>query len=141
MDERDTPNLQASYDRVAKEYVERIFNELDDKPLDRSLLDRFAERVKDKGPACDLGCGPGHVARYLKNNDIEVFGIDLSDGMVQQARTMNPDIDFHQGDMMALELADQTLSGIAAFYSIIHIPRHAVVDALIEMKRVLQVGG
>src|SRR6185295_6563231 len=105
MDDRDTPNLRSSYDRVAKEYVERIFNELDDKPLDRSLLDRFAERVKDKGPACDLGCGPGHVARYLKDNDIEIFGVDLSDGMVQQARTMNPNIEFRQGDMMALDLA------------------------------------
>jgi hypothetical protein len=53
------------YDRVAEEYVKRIFEELAHKPLDRALLDRFAEQMRGLGPACDVGCGPGQVARYL----------------------------------------------------------------------------
>ena len=57
--------VQTSYDRVAEEYVARLFGELEHQPLDRQLLDRFAARVQVIGTACDLGCGPGHVARYL----------------------------------------------------------------------------
>src|SRR5947209_6208129 len=57
--------VQSSYDRIAGEYVERIYEELQHKPLDRMLLDRFAARVRKTGTACDIGCGPGHVARYL----------------------------------------------------------------------------
>jgi len=33
------------------------------------------------------------------------------------------------------------LGGIAAFYSLIHIPRESVVEALTEFRRVLKIGG
>jgi SAM-dependent methyltransferase len=38
-------------------------------------------------------------------------------------------------------VADEAYGGVAAFYSIIHIPRPAVVEALRELKRVLRPGG
>ena len=61
--DQNIKELQSSYDQVAEEYVERIFHELEHKPLDRELLDRFAANVRDLGPVCDMGCGPGHIAR------------------------------------------------------------------------------
>src|ERR1044072_2536575 len=141
MDQQKTIDLQKSYDRLAEQYVERIFNELEHKPLDRALLDRFAKSVKEKGPACDLGCGPGHVARYLHSRGVNVFGVDLSPRMVEQAQRLNPGIEFKQGNMLSLELDDASLAGIAAFYSIIHIPRNEVTQAFGEFKRVLQPEG
>ena len=101
MNAYSSENCQASYDRVAEEYVCRIFDELQYKPLDRQLLDRFAASVRNVGPVCDMGCGPGHVARYLHERGVEVVGIDLSEVMVEQARRLNPGIDFRQGDMLA----------------------------------------
>lgn len=77
---------RASYDRLAAEYTSRLVNELDHKPLDRELLDRFADLVKGKGRSCDMGCGPGQVAAYLHARGADVLGIDLSPGMIQQAR-------------------------------------------------------
>jgi hypothetical protein len=65
MEPQKLADVQHSYDRVAEEYVQRIFDELQHKPLDRQLLEQFAARVHGLGPVCDLGCGPGHVARYL----------------------------------------------------------------------------
>jgi hypothetical protein len=53
----------ATYDTVAEEYARRIGRELEDKPFDRALLDRFAARMAGQGDVWDLGCGPGHVAR------------------------------------------------------------------------------
>jgi len=141
MDQEETTRLQASYDRVAQQYVQRIFNELEHKPLDRALLDRLAASVRGFGPICDLGCGPGHVARYLHGQGAEVFGIDLSPSMVQQALRLNPGIDFRQGNMLALEDESESWGGIAAFYSIIHIPHQDLLDALLELKRVLRPGG
>jgi len=139
MDQQRIIDLQTSYDRVAKEYVERIFNELEGKPLDRQLLDRFAESVE--GRVCDLGCGPGQVARYLQGRGVEVCGIDLSPGMVEQARQLNPGIEFKPGNLLSLEVADEAWGGVAAFYSIIHLPRAEVALALREVRRVLRPGG
>jgi len=134
-------NTQASYDRVADEYVRRIADELEHKPLDRQLLDRFAATVRDVGLACDMGCGPGHVARYLQAHNVQVCGVDLSAELVERARRLNPGIEFQQGDMMALDIPDEAWVGIVAFYSLIHIPRADMVQALRELRRVLRPGG
>lgn len=136
-----THDPQNSYDSVADEYASKFLQELDYKPFDREQLDRLAQRTAGKGRVLDLGCGPGQIAHYLKTQGADAFGIDLSPGMVEQAQKANPDIPFQQGDMKALDLPDNTLAGIAAFYSIIHIPREEVTDVLKELRRVLQPDG
>jgi SAM-dependent methyltransferase len=141
MDDEITKNTQISYDRLADEYVRRIYDELQHKPLDLQLLDEFAARVKGNGSVCDLGCGPGHVARYLREHGVQVCGLDLSAELVERARQLNPDIKFEQGNMVALNAADATWVGIVAFYSIIHIARTDHVPVLSEMRRVLRSGG
>jgi SAM-dependent methyltransferase len=133
--------LRASYDSVADEYAAHIYDELRHKPLDRELLDRLATRVGGLGPICDLGCGPGQVARYLRDQGAAAFGVDLSEGMLAQARRLNPDLEFRQGDMLALSDPAESWGGAAAFYSLIHIPRERVPHALAELRRVLRPGG
>jgi len=83
-------DTRASYDRVADEYVRRIFDELKHKPIDRRLLDRFAASVSEAGPACDMGCGPGHVARYLHARGVQICGVDLSTEMVEPGQVSLP---------------------------------------------------
>jgi SAM-dependent methyltransferase len=141
MTDQQFDDVEGSYDRVAAEYSARIFGELEHKPLDRQLLDRFAERVQGLGPVCDLGCGPGHVARYLHERGVQVTGLDLSAVMVEQARRRNPGMEFRQGNMLSLDIEDGAWGGIAAFYSIIHVPRREIAVALAEMRRVLRPGG
>src|SRR6267142_2731355 len=141
MDAHKRNDYRTSYDQVADEYVQRIFDELQHKPLDRQLLDRFVTSVREVGPACDMGCGPGHIARYLHEHGVQVCGVDLSPVMVERAQQLNPGVQFRHGDMMALNTPDEALAGIAAFYSIIHIPRGDMVRALVELWRVLRPGG
>src|SRR5205823_439032 len=59
------PDLARTYDRVARAYAEQYFTELERKPFDRQMLDRFAAGVRGRGRVMDLGCGPGHIGRYL----------------------------------------------------------------------------
>ena len=140
MDEQRA-ETQASYDRIAGEYARQIYGELAGKPFDRAILDRFAERLRERGVVCDMGCGPGQIGRYLADRALSVVGVDLSPGMVARAAALNPDISFRVGDMAVLDEPDGSWAGIAAFYSIIHIPPGEVVAALTEMRRVLQPGG
>jgi SAM-dependent methyltransferase len=141
MIEQRTSEVQTSYDCVADEYARHIYDELRHKPLDRQLLDKFADNVRGTGLACDLGCGPGQVARYLDERGVAVRGVDLSPGMIERARQLNPGIEFHQGDMKALEVRDEAWSGIAAFYAIVNLPPSDVAQASREMWRVLRPGG
>lgn len=132
---------QSSYDRVAAEYAARIAGELEGKPFDRELLDRFAALVGGGGPVADVGCGPGHVARYLSDRGVDVLGIDLSEGMVAEARRLHSEIEFRQGDMRALDVPDGAWAGIVAFYSIIHVARGDAVAVLREFRRAVRPGG
>ncbi len=141
MTDKAIESIRESYDRLSGKYARRIFDELRNKPLDRELLNRFAAVTAGRGQVCDMGCGPGQIARYLRDAGSNVFGLDLSAGMLEQARRLNPDISFRQGNMMALDLADDSLAGIAAFYAIVHFAKDSLVGVFQEMARVLQPGG
>jgi SAM-dependent methyltransferase len=135
-----TGSIRESYDALAGEYSRRIFEELEHKPLDQQLLTRFASRMID-GSVCDLGCGPGHVTRFLQTLGVKAFGLDLSAGMLEQARHLNPSLTFVEGNMLSLNLADHSLAGIVSFYSICNLPREVLSVAFREMVRVLRPGG
>ncbi len=134
-------SVRASYDRVAEEYAARIAGELAQKPLDRALLGCFVEQVGELGIIADIGCGPGHVAAYLHGLGAQVIGIDLSPEMVAIAQSRLPAIPFEQGSMLSLAAPDASWGGIAAMYSIIHLPPQARPRALREFYRVLRPGG
>jgi SAM-dependent methyltransferase len=134
-------DVRESYDSAAEAYAEHLASELAQKPLDRHLLNRFAEDTRGRGLVADLGCGPGHVAQYLHDQGVRVVGIDLSPQMVRCAARLHPRLEFRVGDMRALSLPDASLVGLVAFYSIVHF-ESAELDAVMrELRRVLTLGG
>jgi hypothetical protein len=56
--------VQAAYDAVARAYHDQLGDELAGKPLDRAVLQAFTE-LAGEGAIADVGCGPGHVTRFL----------------------------------------------------------------------------
>ncbi|HEX6799520.1 MAG TPA: methyltransferase domain-containing protein [Ktedonobacterales bacterium] len=140
----DTRAVRDGYDRVAAKYAATFYDELSRKPFDRALLDAFAEEIQAAGlpgAVWDLGCGPGHVGRYLADRGLDVCGLDLSDAMLAIARRLNPAMRFVQGTMLAPPVENGTLAGIVSFYAIHHLPRGQAADALREFHRALRPSG
>jgi SAM-dependent methyltransferase len=134
---------QAAFDTMAADYAERFRTELAGKPLDRALLAAFAELVRATGdrPVADIGCGPGHVTAHLHALGLTVFGVDLSPQMIAVARQAYPDLRFEEGTMTALDLPDDALGGVLAWYSTMHLPPDLLPHAFAELHRVLSPGG
>ena len=133
--------VRDSYDSAASAYADHLFTELEQKPLDRHLLNRFAEAARGNGRVADLGCGPGQIAKYLREQGVSVVGVDLSAEMIKVAGKLSPGIDFRVGDMRRLDFEDASLAGVVAFYSIVHF-EPAELDAVFrEMRRVLRQDG
>ena len=132
-----------SYDAMAHDYAERFPDGLGDRPLDRGLLHTFAELVRPLGPApvADMGSGPGHVTRRLHELGVPAFGLDVSPRMVALAREAHPGVRFHVGSMTSPDLPDESLAGVIALYSLIHIPTDRLPATLAEFHRVLLPGG
>ncbi|HWW10073.1 MAG TPA: methyltransferase domain-containing protein [Candidatus Acidoferrales bacterium] len=134
-------DLKTSYDRIAASYAEHFAGELDHKPLDRALLHLLAEEAPHGSIVADVGCGPGHVARFLHDRGVQTVGIDISPGMVETARRLNPEMTFREGSLLDLGVEDATWGGIVAFYSIIHLPAGSLPDAMQECARALRANG
>jgi SAM-dependent methyltransferase len=129
---------------MAQQYAELFRTALDDAPLDRALLGAFAEMVRRDHPdpqLLEVGSGPGTTAAYLHRLGMPVRGIDLSPAMVELARREHPEIGFEVGEMGALDVADASLAGVVAWYSVIHVPVSGRRDVIGEFHRVLRPGG
>lgn len=61
--------------------------------------------------------------------------------MVEQAHRLSPEIEFRQGNMLALDIPDASLAGITAMYAIVNIPSESLPKVFQEMLRVLKPAG
>nr|WP_238452695.1 class I SAM-dependent methyltransferase [Micromonospora sp. ATA51] len=136
-------DTRTSYDTVAVSYAAQVREALGGEPYLRGSLATFADMIHDAGggPVADVGCGPGHVTAHLRELGIDAFGIDLSPSMVAVARRDHPGMRFEVGSMTDLDLADASLAGLLAWWSLIHVPDDAVRRVLAHFRRVLRPGG
>jgi trans-aconitate methyltransferase len=125
---------------VARAYTEKYLHELSSKPFDRERLDRFASLVRKGGAVLDLGCGPGHIGRYLFDRGIAVTGLDVSEGMLAEARRCHPAMSFIEGNLLELSLVEQAWAGAVAAYSLIHVPHSRLTSVLTSLGRALEPG-
>jgi len=116
----DDDRVASDYDLIAESYARELSGELTGKPLDRALLRYVVHQADGRGPVGDLGCGPGHLTRYLADLGADVVGLDLSREMVRLASAAHPDLRFVVGNLRCLPLPDASLGAAIAFYSLIH---------------------
>lgn len=133
-------STRASYDTAAVAYADMTRDLLAQMPFDRAMLNLFAEHV-GAGRVADLGCGTGRIAGYLHEQGVDVFGVDLSAGMVEVARRDYPQLRFEVGSLLDLDLPDDGLDGALAWYSLVHTPMDLLPTAFAEFHRVLKPGG
>ena len=135
--------VRTSYDAIATAYADALVDELlDGQPFETWLLDRVAGHV-DGGPVVEVGCGPGHVTAYLAEAGADATGVDLSPGMVAEARRRFPGGAYEVGDLRRL-MRPTSAPGWAAvlgWYSLIHLAASELPAAVAALARPLAPGG
>ncbi|HVR99740.1 MAG TPA: class I SAM-dependent methyltransferase [Thermoanaerobaculia bacterium] len=101
----------------------------------------YLERVKDKGPVLDLGCGRGESLALLRDHGIAARGVDSSARMVGLCRERG--LEAVEGDLFEALAAvpEGSLGGVVSFHVIEHLPG-ALLGRLVHLAwRALAPGG
>lgn len=139
----DLTSVRTVYDAAAPTYDALLPDLRIEQPVDRAMIRAFCAEVLETGEhsVLDAGCGAGRIVAELKGHGLQVRGVDLSPGMIEQARRREPEVDFRVADLRTLPYADNTFGGVIAWYSLIHFDYPALAEALTELARVTKPGG
>lgn len=87
----------------------------------------------------DIAAGTGTSSVALAKTGAEVIALDFSQGMVDEGRRRHPDLQFIQGDAMALPFGDAEFDAVTISFGLRNVQKPEV--AIAEMQRVLKPGG
>ncbi len=127
-----TPEAAAGYEEY---FVPAIFDQWPSRIIDIIGLKRGDHVL-------EVGCGTGVFAREAVNHigdEGRFVGLDLSESMLGVARRKCPDVEFRQGNAMALPFDDQTFDVVVASFMLMFVPEPET--AIKEMLRVLKPEG
>lgn len=131
--------IQRHYDEVADRYdhhYDRSRGRCYHTHLSRHVIEMLPEET---GSLLDIGCGTGlFVEKYLAGGRCAV-GIDISRGMIRQARRRCPGTDFIVGTGETLPFSDASFDAIASLLAFSYMKDPAAM--LDEAFRVLRPGG
>jgi ubiquinone/menaquinone biosynthesis C-methylase UbiE len=88
-------------------YYDKIYDQKDYEEETQKLKSIIGDHLRSSGNRLlDVACGTGEHILHLKDH-FEVEGLDLDPDLLHIAKEKNPEIQFHQADMMAFDLGKQ----------------------------------
>lgn len=128
--------VRSLFDTIAPRYdlVNRIMTFGMDRGWRRKTVASLA--LVPGSPVVDLACGTGDLCRDLVRAGYRAVGIDLSLGMLVNARTPSPLV---QGDALYLPLPDAAVAGVVSGFALRNFVELPPVFA--ELARVVRPGG
>lgn len=101
VDESRNKYVESLFDDYAEEFDDHLVNVLHYQApeLLRLAIGREMEADDAAWDVIDLGCGTGLCGHLFRDLAAHLIGVDLSDGMLEQARKRNIYDDLRQGDM------------------------------------------
>ena len=131
--------VQRMFDRIAPVYdvMNRVMTGGLDRRWRRITID---EAVRPGDRVLDACCGTGDLAIAARRHGAgEVVGLDFSEQMLERARRKAPEIDWVQGDALALPFDDESFDAATVGFGVRNVDD--LEGAIRELRRVLRPGG
>jgi demethylmenaquinone methyltransferase/2-methoxy-6-polyprenyl-1,4-benzoquinol methylase len=130
--------VRSMFDRIAPVYDS--MNRLMTGGLDRRWRRAAAEAVVSSGDrVLDSCCGTGDLAIAAAAAGGQVTGIDFSRPMLERARRKAPELEWVEGDALALPFADESFDSATVGFGVRNLSE--LDKGLEELRRVLRPGG
>jgi demethylmenaquinone methyltransferase/2-methoxy-6-polyprenyl-1,4-benzoquinol methylase len=130
--------VRSMFDRIAPVYDS--MNRLMTAGLDRRWRREAAEAVVKPGDrVLDSCCGTGDLAIAAAAAGGNVTGVDFSKPMLERARRKAPELDWIEGDALALPFADESFDAATVGFGVRNLSE--LDKGLHELRRVLRPAG
>jgi demethylmenaquinone methyltransferase / 2-methoxy-6-polyprenyl-1,4-benzoquinol methylase len=130
--------VRRMFDRIAPVYD--LMNRVMTAGLDgRWRRITVEETVRDGDRVLDACCGTGDLAIAARGRAKSVVGLDFSERMLERARKKAPEIEFVQGDALALSFDDASFDAVTVGFGVRNV--EDLEKGIRELRRVLRPGG
>ena len=131
-------DVRTMFDRIAPVYD--VMNRAMTAGLDRGWRRLTARAVVAPGDrVLDVCCGTGDLALAARDEGGRVTALDFSPRMLERARRKSSEVDWVQGDLLALPFADGVFDAVTVGFGLRNVTD--LDRALSELRRVLRPGG
>ena len=139
----ETPDIKAYFNTLAEKWNKNYSDSiLFSERLEKIIRLTSDIPLKDK-TVLDIGCGSGMISAHFSGKGASVYGIDISENMIQQAdafvQSRNMKAEFSIGDAANLQFPDKHFDLITCISVIEWMDEDR--NALLEIKRVLKPNG
>ena len=132
--------VENGYDAAADAYEEWLVSSVTDVARSK-YLEAFMAQLEPGARVLELGCGGGGITTQRLAARHALTGIDVSSHQIELARVRVPHATFFKADMSRFVAEPASFDGIAAFYSLIHLPLGVLPSMLQRIASWLRPGG
>ncbi len=135
------PSTIQSYNKNAEAWAKDIRkgSNIAHEYLEKPAMYKILPNLEGKDILC-IGCGTGEECAHLKSLGANrVVGIDISEGMIKQAKKAFPEIEFFVMDMEKLDFVDSTFDFVYSSLTFHYV--QSWINLLNEINRVLKIDG
>lgn len=125
-----------TYNTFAPQFVKHF-----ERKLDITELDTFLEIIPQGGTVLDAGCGSARDSAYIISKGYTALGIDLSEGLLAEAKKIHPEVPTQQMSLTDITLPDHEFDGVWCKSALLHIDRIDVPTVLESFFRILKPNG
>jgi SAM-dependent methyltransferase len=137
MDEHIKSTIE-TYDKIASHYKLTATPKL--RRREESSMAEFVKYLPGKKVLVP-GCGDGRDSRYLTSRGLEVISIDLSKGMLEEAKKEDPQGSYQLYDMREIDKIGSLFDGIWASGCLYHLTKIEFQSFLENCKGILSKDG
>jgi cyclopropane fatty-acyl-phospholipid synthase-like methyltransferase len=129
--------VRQGFNRIVEEY-DSTRNQTEN----NIYLDKVDSLLNPNSRILDIGCGAGlPIDRYFVDKGHTLTGIDISEKMIELAKSHVPEADYKVEDMSDLQMGEYHVDAVVSFYAIFHTPRETHQELLHKINSFLPQGG
>lgn len=131
--------VREGYGQIAGHYLERM---QDVRAEERARYTSFLlDNVPPGSAVLEIGCGSGVLTTKDLAEKFHLTGVDISAEQIALAKQNVPQAEFIMADITRVDFNPESFDAVAAFYSLIHIPRDEQVPLIKKIYGWLRLGG